>query len=98
MDAARHILKTLLDEYHAEGITVKIERDADLSYPSVLFHQGAHGFIFKRGPEVIDLLFDMNKVQQLIAESKAKEDLERKAWQLEQAGYTVTPPKVEPTN
>jgi hypothetical protein len=92
INSARHTLKTLLNQYRAEGITVEIERDEDLSYPTIFFRQGARGLVHKEGPDAIDLLFDIEKVKQLLAESKTKEALDRKAWQLEQAGYTVIPP------
>jgi hypothetical protein len=84
----------LLKEYYANGIYVKLESDTNMSsfYPDLMLCEHAQGFVNKSGQRALDILFDLPEALKAIEEKKAQEDLEGKAWQLEQAGYKVTLP------
>jgi hypothetical protein len=95
MNDAKEALGALLGEYHGKGISVKITVDPDLHGEhkiALTVHKSARGFVFLQGEDALDSLFDVPGAEKLIAEKTAKEDLDHKAWQLENAGYVVVPP------
>ncbi|MDR1572799.1 MAG: hypothetical protein LBS24_00615 [Clostridiales Family XIII bacterium] len=95
MNDAKEALGTLLKEYHGKGISVEIIVDSDLRGEHKLtlaMHKNAIGYVFLCSNDALDLLFDVSRAENLIEEKAAKEDLDLKALQLENAGYTVVPP------